>query len=383
MDRNTLIDEMRSVLKAAEGRGLTADEKEKIAKIEADVENLDEKRKIEARAAKLAATGNEIVDQVLSNNVTKRNNSTEVRRSMGALLRDIVSGEVRTLAGMTEGTAANGGNAVNAQLLNEIILKKRDLNPLWQFAKVLPMNSLSIKVPVQGTQTLGLVEGEGDAIGDGGTQPTINQITLTASKLAHLITLSSEILEDNEADIESHIVALLAEAIAAKEEALMIAGTGGLAVATSVSSVAIGTETLGSVSITADNLFNLYHGINQRYRANAIWIMNDSTVKEIRKLKDVTSGQFLWQPGLAAGQPDMLLGRPVVTSSSMPALGALNRAVVFGDMSKFLIGQRKALEFKRLDELYAANDLVALMVSERIAYALALAEAFKVGVCEA
>ena len=49
--------------------------------------------------------------------------------------------------------------------------------------------------------------------------------------------------------------------------------------------------------------------------------MNDSTVKAIRKLKN-GNGDYLWQPSLTAGQPDTLLGRPVYTSSYMPAIAA-------------------------------------------------------------
>lgn len=381
MKRNELINEIRSVIKNAEGRGLTADEKQKIAQIEADVAALDEKREIEARAAKLVTTGAEIVDQILTNNVTKHCSEREVRRGMGDVLRGIFGGEVRALQAMTVGTAANGGNTVQDELLNRIIQKKELLNKLWQYANVIPMNSKAMLLPVQGTLTLGMAESEGDALGDGATQNTINQITLTASKIANMVTISNELIEDSSAPIEQYLIDILAKSISRKEEALMIAGTGGLAVATSVSGVAIGTETLGTSSITAADLFEIAHGINEEYRKNAIWLMNDSTVKAVRKLTDAVTGQFLWQPGLQAGQPDMLLGRPVVSSPSVPALAHSARAVVFGDMSYFFVGQRRALEFKRLEELYAANDLIGLIVSERIGFALGLAEAFKVGVC--
>lgn len=381
MKRNELIAEMRKIVLAAEGRGLNVEEKAKIAAMEAEVTELDAKTALEARIADLHNFGGQAVENVLRGAVTKEKTEGQVRNEIRSWFNSFGNAETRAVAAMTAGTAANGGNTVQAQMLGEIIRKLRDLNPLWQYARVIPMGTSAINVPVAGTATLATAEGEGDALGDGATQPTINQITLTASKIAHLVTFSRELLDDSEIDIEAYLTEILAEAMSAKEEALMVAGSGGLAVATSVNSINIGTEALGTSSVTATDLFNIFHGINQKYRRNAIWLMNDSTVKAIRLLTDSVAGQFLWQPGLQAGQPDMLLGRPVITSSSMPELATGARAIVFGDFNKFLIGQRQVMEFQRLNELYAANDLVGLRVTERLAYALALAEAFKVGVC--
>jgi len=57
------------------------------------------------------------------------------------------------------------------------------------------------------------------------------------------------------------------------------------------------------------------------YRKKAVWILNDTTVKAIRKLKD-KNDNYLWQPSLTAGSPDTILGRPVYTSAYMPVIAA-------------------------------------------------------------
>ena len=80
-----------------------------------------------------------------------------------------------------------------------------------------------------------------------------------------------------------------------------------------------------------------------------MWVLNDSTIKAIRKLKD-SQGQYLWQPSLTAGAPDLLLGKPVRTSAYMPAIAADAKTIAFGDFSYYWIADRQGRSFKRLNE---------------------------------
>ena len=106
-------------------------------------------------------------------------------------------------------------------------------------------------------------------------------------------------------------------------------------------------------------------------------MLNDSTIKAVRKLKDST-GQYLWQPSLMAGTPDTLLGRPVKTSTYMPVIAAGAKTIAFGDFSYYWIADRKGRSFKRLNELYAANGQVGFLGSQRVDGKLVLSEAVKV-----
>jgi HK97 family phage major capsid protein len=83
-----------------------------------------------------------------------------------------------------------------------------------------------------------------------------------------------------------------------------------------------------------------------------VWLLNDATVKAVRKLKDA-QGQYLWQPSLVAGTPDTILGRPVKTSAYMPTIAAAAKSVAFGDFGYYWIADRQGRSFKRLGELYA------------------------------
>ena len=91
-----------------------------------------------------------------------------------------------------------------------------------------------------------------------------------------------------------------------------------------------------------------------------MWVLNDSTIKAVRKLKD-GSGQYLWQPSLTAGTPDTILG-----------------TIAFGDFSYYWIADRQGRSFKRLNELYAANGQVGFLASQRVDGKIILPEAVKV-----
>jgi HK97 family phage major capsid protein len=126
----------------------------------------------------------------------------------------------------------------------------------------------------------------------------------------------------------------------------------------------VGVTAAGAAAITADELIDLFHSLDIAYRANAVFQANDLTLAAIRKLKD-SDGQYLWQTGLTAGQPDMLLGKPVLANNDVAVLATTAKTVWFGDPSKYIIRQVRGMRFRRLDELYAANDQVGFVAFNR------------------
>ena len=122
---------------------------------------------------------------------------------------------------------------------------------------------------------------------------------------------------------------------------------------------------------------DLFHSLKTPYRKNAVWVMNDSTIKAVRKLKD-NNGQYLWQASLTAGAPNTLLGRPVYTSAYMPTIAGGAKSVAFGDFKYYWIADRQGRTFKRLNELYAKNGQVGFIGSQRVDGKLTLTEAIKV-----
>ena len=132
-----------------------------------------------------------------------------------------------------------------------------------------------------------------------------------------------------------------------------------------------------TTAITADEVIDLFYSLRAPYRKNAIWILNDATVKAIRKLKN-NNGDYLWQPALKDGDVPTILGKPYFTSQFAPTIEAGAKVMAFGDFSYYWIGDRQGISFKRLNELYAGNGQVGFLASKRLDGKLVLPEAIKV-----
>ena len=110
-----------------------------------------------------------------------------------------------------------------------------------------------------------------------------------------------------------------------------------------------------------------YHALARAYRDNATFITSDTMVKMLRKLKTGVSGDntYLWQPGLSAGQPDRLLGRPVLVSDGAPTPAVSVASLAFIDLSYYMVVDRLGMSMQVLKELYAATGQVGFKFSKR------------------
>lgn len=134
--------------------------------------------------------------------------------------------------------------------------------------------------------------------------------------------------------------------------------------------------TKSSGKVTADEVIDLVYSLKRPYRKNAVFLANDVCVAELRKLKDST-GQYLWQPSLQAGEPDRVLGYKVYTSAYFPVPAPGKAAVAFGDFSYYNIGDRGSRSIAELKELFAENGMVGFVAKERVDGKLVLPEAVK------
>lgn len=218
--------------------------------------------------------------------------------------------------------------------------------------------------------------------------PTLSSVTLGAHKVAKLIQVSSELLQDTGFDVVGFMAESAGRNLGIAVDAAYVNGTGtnqpmgflgsavvALAAATGVGST-VGLPTSGAV-VGADVFIELYHSIIPQYRPRASWVMNDSTIKEVRKLKD-TTGQYIWQPALVAGQPDTILGRPVYADPHMPVIGPTVTPVAFGDFGGYFIRDVTPIRFERSDDFAFNADLVSFRAIYRTDGQLGDTQAVKV-----
>ncbi len=275
------------------------------------------------------------------------------------------------------GELSEGGYTVPDEFEHILVQALEEENIMRGLVHVITTSSGDRKIPLVTSKGSASWVEEEAAIPE--SDDAFGQITLSAHKVGSMIRISEELLHDSAFDLAGYITNEFARRVGAAEEEAIISGNGthkptGLLHAT------LGAETgvtaAAAAAITADELIDLQHSLKAGYRRKAAYIMNDATIKLLRKLKD-GNGQFLWQPGLLLGQPDTLLNQKVLTSNYMPLPAAGNKAILYGDYSYYWLADREGRSLQRLNELYAANDQVGFKITQRVDGRLILREAVK------
>ena len=274
-------------------------------------------------------------------------------------LRTGVTNELKSVSGAT---LAEGGYAVPREIDALIAAQLRKMSPIRAIAQVVQTGTAGYRKLIT---TGGIASGW---VSETGTRPitntpTFNEIAPPSGELYANPAASQAMLDDAAFDFEPWLANEIAVEFARAEGAAYISGTGTnqpkgfLAQPTSTAndtSRAFGTlqhvvtgnaATLGTTPEL--KLIDLVHTLRPGHRQGATWVMNSATLAEVRKLK-AADGTFLWQPGIANGQPDRLIGYPVVEAEDMPDIAANAFPVAFGNFRNgYLIAERTATSILR------------------------------------
>jgi HK97 family phage major capsid protein len=140
------------------------------------------------------------------------------------------------------------------------------------------------------------------------------------------------------------------------------------------------TSTLGNDVFTGDDLIEMEAVLKAPYKRNSKWYMARATIAEVRKLKGSTNDHYLWQPGLASGNPATLLGYPIVEAPDMAALGSVAKPIAFGDFrAHYTVVDRIDMQVQRDDLTQAATGAVRFWFRRRVGGQAVLKEAMVVG----
>lgn len=282
------------------------------------------------------------------------------------------------LNALQEGTDSEGGYLVPDEFERTLVEALEEENVFRTLAHVIRTSSGDRKIPVVASKGSASWVDEEGAYQE--SDDAFSQVSIGAYKLGTMIKVSEELLADSVFDLEAYISKEFARRIGSREEESFFNGDGKgkpLGILAAAGGAEVGVTAASATAITADEVIDLFYSLKAPYRKNAVWLLNDATVKQIRKLKDST-GQYLWQPSLVAGTPDTILGRPVKTSAFMPTAAAGAKTIAFGDFKYYWIADRQGRTFKKLSELFAATGQVGFMGTQRVDGKLILPEAIKV-----
>ena len=262
---------------------------------------------------------------------------------------------------LVEGTSADGGYLVPVDFERTLFAGRDSEDPIFELAGRLFLGTSEKLVPFVSSHATATIVSEGGSYG--GDAPTFGQVTLHAYKFGTIVKATDELIADSAFDIEAFLAQEFGRAIGKAQASYFWTGTGSSQPQGVMNAAGAGVTTSGA-SISADDIINLYYSLADKYRSVSTFVMNDATVKEIRKLK-LGTGEYLWTPGLN-GAPDTILGRPLRTSEYIDTIASGKKVAAFGDFEGcYKIADRQGFEFKALYEKYADTGEVGFRGSLR------------------
>jgi HK97 family phage major capsid protein len=294
--------------------------------------------------------------------------------------------ETKTLTG---NTGIDGGFLAPADFRATLIEELAEMSGLRGRVNVTPASGSHLEIPrVEGASGDNAgIYANGIAISwvnapsgvdDGVTEPEFGLLRIPMHDAVAKTRLGLNMVNDSAVSIEQALPRWYGEAMGLMTDYVILTGTGrgqplGILndpdVAVDVSAV--------SATIDGDDLIDLVYGLPAQYTANAGFITSRTNLKSVRKLQD-SNGNYIWQPGLRDGEPDNLLGYPVIQSSFMPDIAAGAKAFIFGDLNYYRLGESQQMTIMVIREKYIEELKVGYMGHSRMGGQVSVARAMRI-----
>lgn len=279
-------------------------------------------------------------------------------------------------------TNADGGYLITPEMSETIVRVVTELSPMRELARVETISSDSLDI-IEDDSAPGASWVAETAARTDTTTMQIGKNTIETHEMYASPKATQKLIDDASINVEAWVAERVAEKFADLEATAFISGDGsgkpkGILTYTAgtafgeIEQIASGTDS----EVTADGLVKLYYALKEDYAKNATFLMRRSVLQSVRLLKEATTNQYLWQPGLVAGTPDTLLGVPVKTADDMPAAGLDSLSVALGDFKRgYLIVDRVGIRVLR--DPYTDKPFVKFYTTKRVGGEVVNSEAIK------
>lgn len=287
------------------------------------------------------------------------------------------------LKSLSVGTDADGGYLVTPTMAQTIATIVRESSPLRQLASIETISSDSLDLIEDTGEMSASWIGETDSPSDT-SNAQFGKNTIDTFEMYAQPKATQKLIDDASIDVEQWVAAKVAEKFARLEATAFVSGDGdgkpkGILAYTAGTSWGQVQQLSSGVDgeVTGDSLINLYYALKDEYAKRATFLMHRTTVQAIRLIKDDTTGQYLWQPGLAAGTPDTLLGVPVALAADMPVAATNALSVAVADFKRaYLIVDRVGIRILR--DPFTAKPFVKFYTTKRVGGEVINSEAIKI-----
>jgi HK97 family phage major capsid protein len=268
---------------------------------------------------------------------------------------------------LNEGTNAEGGFLVPTILYNVIVKWQEDEAVIKPRAKVIDMSGMKTnQLNISGIASKPRVSWTSEKSAKSTSSMEFQQQALTPYKLAAIITITDELIEDSPFNIVSLVSAELADAITKEEDRVFAVGTG-TAQPTGIDAYTWASTNCGG-AMTLDHIQTAYFRVSQSYRNKAYWLMNSRAIEHIANLKDSNNRPLLLEEGIITDSRfPSLKRRPVLEQNDIAS-----SKIFFVDLSKYWIGVKHPMKIEMAKEATVAGDnlweknMKAIRIEERI-----------------
>jgi HK97 family phage major capsid protein len=282
---------------------------------------------------------------------------------------------VEEVKSLIVGDDTKGGYLAPPEFVAEVIKELVQYSPVRQAARVGTTSAGSVILPKRTGRPTAHWVGETEERTE--TESAYGQAEIPVHEAACYVDVSLKLLEDAAVNVEAEVRSDLAEEFGRLEGVAFVNGNGVQKPTGFMQPAGIAyTPNTHATDLKTDALITLMYALPAYYRNRGTWMMNGPTLAAVRKLKD-GQGNYLWQPSFQAGQPETILGRPVVEAVDMPDATAGNFPIAFGDFAAYRIYDRVALSVMRDPYTQATKGLVRFHARRRVGGNLTLAEAIR------